>query len=137
MISERPELSPKNPNHIPTERYYELKHFCLQYNDWKKALRELDGMRANTIDISGVVKRGSVSNPTEELALARAYYSTHIDMVDRCIARMEPRIAPYILEGVTKGLAYEALRLKGCPYCRESYYEYYHLFFWLLSKERQ
>lgn len=135
-MRERPELSPKNPNYIPAERYYELKHFCLQYNDWKKALRGLDGLRANTIDISGVVKKSSISNPTEKIAVARAYYSTHIDIVDRCIAKLEPSIAPYVLEGVTKGLSYETLRAKGCPYCRESYYEYYRLFFWLLSQER-
>ena len=33
----RPELSEKNPYWIERHRYYELKHFCLQYPIWKKA----------------------------------------------------------------------------------------------------
>ena len=33
----RPELSEKNPYWIGKHRYYELKHFCLQYPIWKKA----------------------------------------------------------------------------------------------------
>lgn len=43
MKRERAQLSAKNPCHIPKHRYYELKHFCLQYPDWKKALVLLDG----------------------------------------------------------------------------------------------
>ena len=31
MKRERAQLSAKNPCHIPKHRYYELKHFCLQY----------------------------------------------------------------------------------------------------------
>lgn len=37
MSRERAELSKKNPYHIPRYRYYELKYFCRQYDDWKKA----------------------------------------------------------------------------------------------------
>ena len=33
----RPELSEKNPYWIEKHRYYELKHFCLQYPIWRKA----------------------------------------------------------------------------------------------------
>ena len=39
----RPELSEKNPYWIERHRYYELKHFCLQYPIWKKAYAALDG----------------------------------------------------------------------------------------------
>lgn len=31
MRHEKPELSLKNPYYLPRHRYYELKHFCLQY----------------------------------------------------------------------------------------------------------
>ena len=43
MKRERAQLSAKNPCRIPKHRYYELKHFCLQYPDWKKALVLLEG----------------------------------------------------------------------------------------------
>lgn len=39
----RAELSEKNPYWIEKHRYYELKHFCLQYPIWKKAYAALDG----------------------------------------------------------------------------------------------
>lgn len=32
-----PELSKKNTYWIEKHRYYELKHFCLQYPIWKEA----------------------------------------------------------------------------------------------------
>jgi hypothetical protein len=38
----RPELSEKNPYWIEKHRYYELKHFCLQYPIWRKAYSVLD-----------------------------------------------------------------------------------------------
>ena len=30
----RPEIALSDPNHISKHRYYELKHFCLQYREW-------------------------------------------------------------------------------------------------------
>ena len=44
----RPELSEKNPYWIERHRYYELKHFCLQYPIWKKAYAALDGLTLKT-----------------------------------------------------------------------------------------
>ena len=32
----RPEISEKSKYYIDKHRYYELKHFCLQYKEWKK-----------------------------------------------------------------------------------------------------
>lgn len=40
----RPEVSQKNPFWIGKHRYYELKHFCLQYPIWKRARSSLDGL---------------------------------------------------------------------------------------------
>ena len=31
----RPELAPSDKYHISKHRYYELKHFCLQYSEWR------------------------------------------------------------------------------------------------------
>ena len=137
MKGERAELSRKNPCHIPRYRYYELKYFCRQYPEWKKALVLLDGWNTEPRDIPGILKGRPPESQTERFALARVYYSRQIDIVDRCIAELEPTLAPYILKGVTDGIGYEPLKAQGCPCCREIYYEYYRYFFWLLSKERQ
>lgn len=46
----RPELSEKNPYWIEKHRYYELKHFCLQYPIWRKAYASLNGFSSKPID---------------------------------------------------------------------------------------
>lgn len=43
----RPELSNKSPYWIERHRYYELKHFCLQYPIWKRAYAALGNLGAN------------------------------------------------------------------------------------------
>lgn len=50
MKHEKPELSRKNPYCLPKYRYLELKNFCFQYTDWKRALARLDGWRAQEGD---------------------------------------------------------------------------------------
>ena len=40
----RSEISKKNPYWIPKHRYFELKHFCLQYPDWKNEYAALLGV---------------------------------------------------------------------------------------------
>ena len=47
----RPELSEKNPYWIGKHRYYELKHFCLQYPIWKKAYNALLGLSSRPSDL--------------------------------------------------------------------------------------
>ena len=48
MSRTRPELSKKNKYYISKHRYYELKHFCLQYPEWvekyKSAIRYPQGI---------------------------------------------------------------------------------------------
>lgn len=137
MKRERPELSKKSLYHIPKHRYYELKHFCLQYEGWKNALTLIDFWEAAPIDMTGVIKGHSPESSTERKALARLYYLNGMDIVDRCVEELDTVLAPYVKKGVTLGLGYEKLLAQGCPCCRDIYYEYYRYFFWLLSKERQ
>lgn len=37
----RPELSKLNPYWISTHRFYELKHFCLQFPEWEKEANDI------------------------------------------------------------------------------------------------
>ncbi|RGF78683.1 hypothetical protein DXA70_06650 [Faecalibacterium sp. OF04-11AC] len=115
MRHEKPELSPKNPYHLSRHRYYELKHFCFQYKEWKKALALLDGWQSHGDEVGGIIKGNMPSDPTEHYAMLRAYYSQHIELINDCLAMLEPAIAPYILKGVTEGLSYNQLRARGCP----------------------
>ena len=44
----RPETSQKNPYWIPKHRYYELKHFVMQYPAWVAARKGLDFLHTPT-----------------------------------------------------------------------------------------
>lgn len=132
------ELSRKNPYYISKHRYYELKHFCMQYPEWKQALILLDGWKAKPDQLTTYTIQGNrTSDPTEQMAIARAFFSNRVELIERCLSELCPAIAPYVLKGATECVPYETLRIHGCPCCRESYYEEYRKFFWVLSIERQ
>lgn len=56
MRHEKPELSEKNPYHLSRHRYYELKHFCFQYPEWKKNIALASGWEAHGDDIGGIAR---------------------------------------------------------------------------------
>lgn len=134
----RPELSERNKYWIEKHRYYELKHFCLQYPIWEKAhsaLNSFSKMSMNTIPIS---KINIISSPTEKCAEARLFYSDRMSMVEKIAKETDASLYNYILKAVTEGISYDILRTRfNIPCCKDVYYNLYRRFFWLLSKERQ
>ena len=103
----RPELSEKNPYWIEKHRYYELKHFCLQYPIWRKAYASLNGFNSKPIDWAMFIVTSTLGDP-------------------------------YILKAVTEGWSYDILKVRlGIPCCKDTYYELYRRFFWLLNRERK
>ena len=78
----RPELSEKNPYWIGKHRYYELKHFCLQYPIWKKAYNALLGLSSRPNDLDIFVKSGQVrSDPTARCAESRVSFAKRMELV--------------------------------------------------------
>ena len=75
----RAELSEKNPYWIEKHRYYELKHFCLQYPIWKKAYAALDGTNTKTMNLAMRVITNNIDDPTSRYAIARTYYLLLLD----------------------------------------------------------
>lgn len=133
----RPELSKKNKYWIERHRYYELKHFCLQYPTWKNMYNALDGMSKHSVDSVSIKVSGN-GNPTERCGIAKAYYSERIAMVENVSKATDSELSFYILKAVTEGLSYESLKAKlEIPCCKDTYYELYRRFFWLLNKERE
>ena len=79
----RAELSEKNPYWIEKHRYYELKHFCLQYPIWKKAYAALDGTNTKTMNLAMRVITNNIDDPTSRYAIARTYYANRMNMLER------------------------------------------------------
>lgn len=132
----RPELSEKNPYWIEKHRYYELKHFCLQYPIWKKARAALSSLSQRPIDT--VKLTGSIGDPTAKCAEAREFYSERIELIEKAAAETDAELGDYILKAVTQGIAYDHLRARvNVPCCKDVYYELYRRFFWILNRERK
>lgn len=105
----RPELSEKNPYWIGKHRYYELKHFCLQYPIWKKAYNALLGLSSRPNDLDIFVKSGQVrSDPTARCAESRVSFAKRMELVEQAAIGTDGDLYPYILRGVTEGLSYAA-----------------------------
>lgn len=133
----RPEISEKSKYWIDKHRHYELKHFCLQYPEWKRAYAESSeaslpsavGERIPTSNLPG--------DPTARRAMSRAYYSERIKMIEKAAIEADNALCDYILKAVTEELSYTYLKSKlKIPCGKDMYYDRYRRFFWLLNQAR-
>ena len=94
---------------ISKHRFYELKHFCLQYSKWKEIYQNSDGWngKGDTTSRDGI-KRGDII--------------TFVDLIDRCAQDTNREILPFV---TTEGLTMSAEMMF-----------YYRKFFWELSRRR-
>lgn len=133
----RAELSKKNPYWIDKHRYYELKHFCMQYPLWKKTYVSLGYINSHRNSIELSRSPNYVSNPTEKISILRASLMEKIKMVENAAVETDRELAQYIIYGVTEGISYDTIRVRyNIPCCKDMYYENYRKFFWVLSKYR-
>lgn len=133
----RPEITRSSKYWISKHRYYELKHFCLQYKDWKDLYNKLKG-EAHPGIISGMPRKTDISNPTEKVAIAKAEYAYNMRMIEEIAKQTDPELWDYIFKAVTNGFSYTVLSMQyGIPCCKETFYDRYRKFFWLLSSARR
>ena len=133
----RPELSKKNKYWLPKHRYYELKHFVMQYPDWKEILDTIEG-RANTKLLLDWIKSSETPNPVHRAYERREYYRNNIDICDKAAKETDPVIGPHILEAVIAGDSFDKARARlDIPCGKDMYYELYRKFFWLLDAARR
>ena len=112
----RPELSDRNKYWIERHRYYELKHFCLQYPIWRKALAALSSLSARPMDF---------------------FYTDRMGLIEKAADGADHDLACYILRAVSEGLSYDHLKARfDIPCCKDTYYDRYRRFFWLLNQLR-
>lgn len=134
----RPEVSRKNPYYISRHRYYELKHFCLQYPEWRKACLELGNSMQMTVVRPDEVKQKSLySDPTGEAAVRLEMYRRLIDIVEEAVQDTQTDIEIFLLKSVTEGLSYTYLHTSlGIPCGKRYFYDTCRRFWWVLDKKR-
>lgn len=133
----RATISEKNKYFIDKHRYYELKHFCLQYNEWKKAYASCN----DAVIFASKFEREPSSNITSDITakygMMKAHYDRRIKLIERIAMEADDYLYPYLLKAVTEGLSYTNLKaVHNIPCGRDMYYDRYRKFFWLLSEAR-
>lgn len=133
----RPEISIKNKYWIDKHRHYELKHFCLQYPDWKKRYADLNDL---SISLSKLERESSTNipgDPTAKCVIQKAHYLERIKLIERTAKDADEDLYLYILKAVTEGLSFTYLKTRlNIPCGKDMYYDRYRKFFWLLSEAR-
>lgn len=130
----RAEISKKGKYWISKHRYYELKHYCLQYKEMQEELEGLIKLPGSFCDISG--QSGYDSDQTGDTAVKRAYLSRRISLIEQAAVEADPELYRYILKAVTEGYSYEYLKsVMDIPCSRDYYYDRYRKFYWCLSRK--
>lgn len=132
------ELSKRNKYYISKERFLELKHFCMQYKEWKKACRELDDAGINSRYI--LTPNKALYNPVtgsdvEKIAMSKMYYSNKIEIVQTAAELADEDLYWWLLKGITEGYGYTYLHMTlKMPCSKNMYYDKYRKFFYILDK---
>lgn len=131
----RPELSPDNKYYISRHRFYELKHFCLQYPEWKTEYLSADSL---VRDAGHEIHGTDISDPVFRAVERRERYRKTMEMVEQTAIAADGDIYQWLLKAVCYGTSYTELRTKyDMPCGKDLFYDRYRRFFWLLDRVRE
>lgn len=135
----RTDLSEKNADRLPEgkERFLELKHFCRQYNYWKKMLPELTSLEQSHVEVVNRHPEGDYSDPVARCAAKREQYLHNIEIIEKAAKEAAGDLDKYLLVGVTRGQKYDELKARlDIPCSADKYYKLYRRFLRILSEYR-
>lgn len=121
----RPEISKNNSNYISKHRYYELKHFCLQYKEWKEEYNRLRYSIRDEFD------------PTCNIGIRMSELSRNMNLVKSCAMEVDAVLGNYIFKAATEDRSYVWLRgYLNMPCSKGVYYNLYRCFWRKLSDKK-
>ena len=133
----RPEISERKKYWINKHRHYELKHFCLQYPYWKKKYSELNSDNSSLATFEWRSSTDIPGDTETKRRVIKKYYSDRINLIEQIAMQTDDFLYPYILKAVTEELSYTYLKSRlNIPCGRDTYYDRYRKFFWLLNNIR-
>jgi len=134
----RPEISKRKVEWIPKHRYYELKHFCLQYPEWKKQLaNEIFLRSSSTIDTTNDIQVEFIDK-TSDIVSKLMDYSKNVELIETTCKAIDILLWKYLLEAVTKNKSWNYLKyVKEIPCGRNKFYSMYRKFFYELDKRKR
>ena len=80
------------------------------------------------------LKPDDIFDPVTRAVVMRMGYRNNIELIENAASMTDDAVGPYILTGVTGGLSYEVMSAKiTMPCSKDTYYELYRKFFWILD----
>lgn len=131
----RASLKKNNKYYIPKHRFYELYHYCLQYEDWLAEYNSIGQLSA--VNTDGQIGSGP-GDPTFAKAERRLELRLKMDEISEAAEAADRSLAKYILLAVTKeGVSYQFLHnVHGMPCNRKMFYDRRRKFYWIMDKKR-
>lgn len=121
---------------ISKHKFWELYHYCMQYNEWKQELNLLDDS-VKSPQITGMPQGSGTSDPTSNLAIRREFLSQKCELIENTAKEADPELWEYILINVTNEFAtFNYLQMNGGIPCGKNYfYKSRRKFFFLLARK--
>lgn len=122
---------------LSKHRFMELMHFCLQYEDWKRALNNLATIKSP--EISDMPKgRGLTTDVTAELGIKRAELEHNCMLIEDAARAADESLYEYIIYAVThEDVTYKYLStVKHIPCSRNTWYAVRRKFYYMLDKKK-
>lgn len=131
----RTELSKDNKYYISKDRFLELKHFCLQYPEWKAKYADCNSM---VYYGAREIRSTDIPDPVAHAVELREKYFRLMEMVEQTAIAADSDLYEWLIRAVGFGISYTTLRTKyDMPAGRDMFYDRYRKFFWLLDKVRE
>lgn len=128
----------KDKYNISNYRFRELFYFCLQYEEWKEALKEMRNPLKG-LQYSGMPSScsGIPGNPTEKIGIASAELSHKCALIEAAARAADPELYEYIIFAVThENITFKYLKAqKNIPCERDRYYNSRRKFYYVLDKK--
>lgn len=122
--------------HLDKERYLELKHFCLQYDSWKKELNNIEFFHGGSILKNNYKSGKTQKDVVYDIVARRALLRANMAAVDKALLKAEENdiIRANLKECVIHGGSYAKLSMRAMIPCgRDRFYKSYRRFFYILS----
>lgn len=118
---------------LPKERYYELVHFCRQYNGWIDSKNRVNSILKTSRNRKLADGRMLHDVMKEKLS----YYEERINIIESTVKEANNMIYSYLLYGVTNETNYHKMleQMGNLPYTEDVYYDSYRRFFNILNEK--
>lgn len=126
----------KDKYNISNYRFRELYYFCLQYDEWKQALKDKQNTLQATKYSGMPSSSGYPGNPTERIAIECAELSHKCYVVETAANAADPELFKYIIYAVTnENVTFKFLKMQmNIPCERDRYYDSRRKFYYMLDK---